>query len=98
MTDDTPGQRQWRVGPPTRGTPGSLYDFVRRALCAAGGSCLRQELLDLIHADPAMKARLDDSRGFAALLNNMRHSGDILIDGETVAASPRTLRRMSGRA
>ena len=97
MTNGALAQRKWRVGPPTRGTPGTLYDFVRRMLCERGGSCLRHELLEAIEADLGMKARLAASRGFAALVNNMRHSGDILVDGQTIVASPRTLRRMSER-
>lgn len=97
MTNGRPGNRTGRVGPPTRGTPGSLYDFIRRALCDRGGTSLRQELLDIIEADPGLKARLANSRGFSALLSNMRHSGDIVIDGKTIGASPRTLRRMSER-
>lgn len=41
-----------------------------------------------------MAARLANSQGFTPLLTNMRHSGDIFLEGETVRASARTLRRM----
>lgn len=85
-----------RVGPPTSGVPGSMYDFVRRYLLARGGSCSRQELIAALQADPVMRERLARSKGFAALLNNMRHSGDVAQIGQTVMATARTLRRMRG--
>ena len=89
-----PVERKWRVGPPTRGVPGSLYDFVRRFLAMHGGSCSREALLQALQADAVMKERLANSRGFGALLNNMRHSGDLMLSGDMVLASPRTLRRL----
>ena len=92
-----PVERKWRVGPPTSGVPGSLYDFVRHHLCAHGGTCLRQELLEALESDPAMNVRLAKSRGFSALITNMRHSGDIVIDDQTITATPRTVRRMGAR-
>jgi hypothetical protein len=83
-----------RVGPPTSGVAGSLYDFVRRQLIAQGGSCSRQELIAALQADPVMSERLARSRGFTALLNNMRHSGELVQVGQTVTATARTIRRM----
>lgn len=83
-----------RVGPPTSGVRGSMYDFVRRYLVAHGGSCSREELIAALHADPAMKERLARNKGFAALLNNMRHSGDVTLTGNVVTATARTVRRM----
>ena len=83
-----------RVGPPTSGVPGSLYDFVRRHVFAKGGSCTRDELVEAITADPGMNTRLASCQGFRALLNNMQHSGDIILDGEMVRVTGRTLRRV----
>ena len=82
-----------RVGPPTSGVPGSMYDFVRRYLVAHGGSCSREELIAALQADPVMRERLARSKGFAALLNNMRHSGDVVLDEDSVKATSRTFRR-----
>ena len=90
-------ERKWRVGAPTSGVPGSLYDFVRRYLVAHGGSCTREELLAALQAHDLMKERLARSSGFTALLNNMRHSGDVTLTGNIVAATARTVRRMGVR-
>ena len=86
-----------RVGPPTSGVPGSLYDFVRRHLMAQGGSCSREELIAALLADPVMRERLARSKGFAALLHNMRHSGDVALSDSTITATGRTVRRMCAR-
>ena len=82
-----------RVGPPTAGEPGSMYDFVRHYLVEHGGSCTRAELLAALEASPTMKARLGRSQGFRALLHNMRHSGDVSLHDEVVRATSRTKRR-----
>lgn len=83
-----------RVGPPTMGVPGTLYDFVRRYLGQCGASCTRDELLKAIRASPDLSQRLDAGRGYGALLRNMYHSGDVLLEGDTVRASARALRRL----
>lgn len=76
------------------GVRGTLYEFVRRHLVEQGGMCSRTELLAAIQASPAMCDRLMASRGFTALLSNMRHSGDLLLDGDKVQLSSRSLRRL----
>ena len=83
-----------RVGPPTSGMPGSMYDFVRRYLIEHGGSGSRHELLAALQADQAMRDRLARSKGITALLHNMRHSGDVVFDGNRIVASNRTRRRL----
>jgi len=95
MTDRAP--KAGRVGPPTRGVPGTLYDFVRRYLSQHGGSCTRDDLLVAIRSSPVHCQRLDAGRGFAALMSNMYHSGDVLLEGNTVRASARALRRLANR-
>ena len=90
-----PVERKWRVGPPTAGVPGSMYDFVRRYVCSHGGSCTREELRVAMLAEPTLKQRIESSRGFTALLRNMRHSGDVLLEDNLVTASGRTLRRLN---
>ena len=77
-----------------RGRPvESLYQFVREELATSGGSCTRAELRAAIDAHPAARARLDCSRGFAALLSNMKHSGFVSLDGERVRATARRVGR-----
>lgn len=83
-----------RVGPPTSGVPGTLYDFVRHYLVERGGSCTRDELLAGLNADQAMKERLANSRGFRALLHNMRQSGDVALHADMIHATTRTERRL----
>ena len=78
--------------------PGSLYDFVRRYLIGHGGNCSREERLGALKADNSMKERLARTRGFSALLNNMRHSGDVTLIGNSITATARTVRRMSARS
>lgn len=89
--------RAGRVGPPTMGVRGTLYDFVRRFLAQHGGSCRRDDLLSAIQASPHLCQRLEAGQGYGALLRNMYYSGDILLDGDTVHASARTLRRLQTR-
>lgn len=93
----TPDVRGWRVGPPTSGVPGSLYDFVRRYLCDRGGLATRSEIEMALIADGRMHNRLAQSRGFHSLIINMHHSGDVALDGTIVRATSRTYRRLGVR-
>lgn len=86
-----------RVGPPTAGVSDSLYDFVRRYLCDRGGSATRPEVRAAIMSDPRFAEKLERSRGFHSLISNMHHSGDIELDGQTIRATSRTLRRLGIR-
>ena len=86
-----------RVGPPTSGVPGSLYDFVRRYLCDNGGSSSRGAIEAALVAEPQMREKLFNSRGFHSLISNMHHSGDVELDGATVRATGRTYRRLGVR-
>lgn len=75
-----------------RGHPasaGSLYQFVSDMLAASGGACIRDQLLAAIRENPVLLERLEQSRGFGALLSNMKHSGFIELHGETVRRTPR---------
>ena len=83
---------RWRSGAPP-GQAHSLYQFVREYLWHAGGSCSRAELLTAMSKDGAVRTRLANSQGFLALLTNMRHSGELVFDGEAVRATLRALRR-----
>ena len=83
-----------RVGPPTSGVPGTLYDFVRRYLCGEGGISTRAAIEAAPRADPEMREKLFKSRGFHSLISNMHHSGDVELDGVVVRATIRTYRRL----
>ena len=96
--DDRDSEQQvplrWRTGPPA-GRGESLYQFVREYLWRENGSCHRDELLAEMKRHRRVRERLESSRGFASLLSNMRHSGQIELDGDLVRATPRTLRRVA---
>jgi hypothetical protein len=72
---------------------GSLYEFVRATLAAHGGTCTKQGLLSAIQADPDMAKRLERSQEFARLLQNVKHSGFIELDGDTVRRTGRRVGR-----
>jgi hypothetical protein len=67
----------------------SIYQLVRDMLEAHGGACSPGQLLDAILADPAAAERLARSQGFTRVLDNMRHSGFIEVDGEIVRRTKR---------
>lgn len=56
--------------------------FVRRYLSAREGTLSRDERLAALLVEPRMKARLSFGQGFKALLNNVRHNGDVVREGE----------------
>lgn len=70
----------------------TLYDFVRRTLEAHGPST-RGDLLNAILADEEAAGELADGQGFTRLLDNMKHSGFISIDGEMVSRTNRKVGR-----
>ena len=83
---------RWRRGAPP-GHPGSLYQAVREHLWRVGGTCTRDELLEVMLSDTAVRKRLLEGQGFSRLLTNMRHSGEIMLQGEIIKATSRALRR-----
>lgn len=97
MTPENP-VRGWRVGPPISGVAGTLYDFVRHFLSNCGGSACRISVEEALLSDPLMRQKLERSRGFQSLINNMRHSGDITVEGENVRMTARSVRRINSYA
>ena len=83
---------RWRVGAPA-GRGDTLYQFVREYLLAVGGSCARDDLRAAMLEVDWVRRRLAEGQGFTSLLNNMRHSGDVLCEGEIVRSTARALRR-----
>ena len=71
----------------------TLYQLIRETLDEHGGSCLRAELLVAILANPHAAERLSCSQGFSRLLQNMRNSGFIELNGELVRRTKRRVRR-----
>lgn len=84
---------KWRCGSPDGRSTGSLSQFIRELLCQHGGVSSREDLLRAIQRKPKLAARLAQGQGLAALLRNMRHSGYVTIEGETVKATRRTIKR-----
>lgn len=84
---------RWRAGVPDGRSAGSLSQFIREYLCRHGARCTRDELFRAIRAEPDLLARLERGQGLDRLLQNMRYSGFVSLDGETVTATTRTLRR-----
>lgn len=72
---------------------GSLYEFIRATLAEHGGTCTKDALLSVVQADPDMAQRLERSQGFARLLQNMKHSGFIELDGDMVRRTGRRVGR-----
>jgi len=72
---------------------GSLYEFVRSYLRDHAGACTRSQLRAAMDGDRDASARLRESRGFSALLSNMKHSGFIEVNGELITATSRRLGR-----
>lgn len=88
---------RWRTGAPA-GQRGSLYQVIREHLWRLGGTCSRDELLKLMSSDASIRKRLHEGQGFARLLTNMRHSGEVLLDGKIVRATHRALRRGASKS
>ena len=72
---------------------GSLYQLVRQALAERGGRCTRAELLAIIAQDPDAARRLEQGQGLSRLLQNMKHSGFVELDGDLVRRTTRRLGR-----
>lgn len=84
---------RWRSRLPDTRSIGTMYQFIRDELRRRGGKCSRDELLRTLKSDAVIANRLAASQGFGPLLNNMRNSGEIVVDGDVVAATPRAMRR-----
>ena len=89
---------KWRAGVPDGRSAGSLSQFIREYLCRHEGRCTRDELLQAIRRRPELLAKLERGQGLARLVQNMRHSGFVTIDGDIVTATSRTLRRTVERS
>ena len=75
--------------------PRELAPYIQHTLIAVATT--RDEVLVAILADQKAAERLARSQGLSSLLNNMKHSGDVLLDREMVIASARTYRRLGIR-
>lgn len=84
---------RWRSDRADGRSAGSLYEFIRRELAAHDGVRTRSQLLEAIRRDPRASERLERSRGFAALLGNMKSSGFVELDKDVVRATGRRLGR-----
>ena len=71
----------------------TLYQFVREELERRGGACSRGELLNAILANPDGAERLARSQGFPRMLQNMKHSAFIELEGQLVRRTNRKVGR-----
>lgn len=83
-----------RVRTPVYSPGGSLYDTVRCCLKENGGTCTRDQLEQQLASSPEVHARITRAGGLGPLLTNMRHSGEIKLEGNLVLLTTRALRRM----
>jgi len=86
---------RWRRHVYAPGCAESLSQFIRDMLERHGGACTRGETLSAIRARPTMSERLDAGQGLSRLLQNMKHSGFVTLEGEIVR---RTIRRVGWRS
>lgn len=95
MADRTTGltPNRWRSDPKDGRSAGTLSQFVRETLAARGGACTRAQLYDSILADGRFAERVEQRQGISGLLDYMRRSGFIEIEGELI----RRTRRVVGR-
>ena len=91
--DDATVPLRWRRRGPDGRSAGSLSQFVRDILVTNGGTRTRGELLEAIRSDPKLAARLERGQGLNQLLQNMRSSGFVTLDGDLVIATARTMNR-----
>ena len=86
-------QNSFIPSPPDGRSHGTLSQAIRELLCRQGGRCTRDSIRIALEADAHLRGRLHDGQGLARLLRNMQYSGFVMIDGETVTATSRTLHR-----
>ena len=86
-------QNSFLPSPPDGRSRGTLSQAIRELLCRQGGRCTRDSIRIALEADVHLRGRLRDGQGLARLLRNMQYSGFVVIDGETVTATSRTLHR-----
>ena len=91
------GVRHGRIGPPVFSLPNSRYSAIRTLLANAGGTMTRADLAMKITEHPEMAEQIKNSRGLASLLSNMRHSGEVALQGDLVSLTERALRRLAKR-
>ena len=89
---------KWRLSPPDGRSMGSISQFVREYLVQHDGVATRDELLKALNSVPHLAHRLTRGQGLNRLLQNLRHSGFVTLEGERVEATERTWRRTATNA
>lgn len=84
---------RWRADRVDGRSVGSLYEFIRRELAAHDGVRTRSQLLEAIRRDPQASGRLKQTKGFVAILGNMKSSGFVELDNDIVRATDRRVGR-----
>lgn len=84
---------RWRSKPPDGRSSGTLTQLVRDILAGQGGVCTRSQLLHILEADPRVAPGLALAQALPRVLDYMKRSGFIEVEGELV----RRRRREVGR-
>ena len=84
---------RWRLDRVDGRSAGSLFEFIRRQLAGHEGVRTRAQLLDAIRRDPQASERLGRTRGFSAVLGNMKSSGFVVLENDLVRATARHVGR-----
>lgn len=84
---------RWRSDRVDGRSVGSLFEFIRQQLAVHDGVRTRAQLLDAIGRHPQAAERLGRTRGFSAVLGNMKSSGFVELENEIVRATGRRVGR-----
>ena len=85
---------RWRQHNYDSRSAGSLSQFIRAVLERHGGACTRDEIYSAIRADRHASERLCSGQGLPRLLQNMKHSGFVTLDGDMVRRTGRKVGRL----
>jgi hypothetical protein len=84
-----------RIGLPVFTPKGSLYDDIRSRIASAGGTISRDMLNEELATDASCLKRIAEVGGLSALLTNMHHSGEVILERKVISLTERAKRRMA---
>lgn len=88
--------RRWRTLPPDARSRGTMSQFVREYLGEHRGGLTRQELKEVIEAQPQFDHFTEQNpKGFYGLVTRLLHAGDIEDHDGLLRASPRVIRHIA---
>lgn len=84
---------RWRSNPQDGRSSGTLSQLVREALAHHCGVCTRSQLLDLLKADPRVAPGRALAQALPRVLDYLKQSGFIEVEGELVSRTRREVGR-----